>query len=88
MTADAPLRIAVRVLRVLQRLVERGATVVIVEHDHDMIANAGHVVDTGPGGGAAGGTVVAEGTPEQVAAAPSSVTARYLRAHLQDTGLN
>lgn len=70
-------------LEVLQRLVERGATVVVVEHDLDMIANADHVIDLGPGGGAAGGTVVAEGTPDDVAAAPESVTGRYLRAHLQ-----
>ena len=70
-------------LEVLQRLVERGATVVVVEHDLDMIANADHVIDLGPGGGAAGGTVVAEGTPEQVAATEGSVTGRYLRAHLE-----
>ncbi|NMD54842.1 MULTISPECIES: excinuclease ABC subunit UvrA [Tsukamurella] len=70
-------------LEVLQRLVERGATVVVVEHDLDMIANADHVIDLGPGGGAAGGTVVAQGTPEDVAAAPESVTGRFLRAHLE-----
>ncbi len=63
-------------LDVLQRLVERGATVVVVQHDLDMIANADHIIDMGPGGGAAGGTAVVEGTPEQVAVAPSSVTGR------------
>ncbi|GAA1076256.1 excinuclease ABC subunit UvrA [Tsukamurella strandjordii] len=70
-------------LDVVQRLVDRGATVIVVEHDLDMIANADHVIDLGPGGGAAGGTVVATGTPEQVAAAAGSVTGRYLRPHLE-----
>ena len=71
-------------LDVLQRLVDRGATVIVVEHDLDMIANADHVIDLGPGGGAAGGTVVAAGTPEDVAASPTSVTGRFLREHLND----
>ena len=71
-------------LDVLQRLVDRGATVIVVEHDLDMIANADHVIDLGPGGGAAGGTVVAAGTPEDVAAAKESVTGRFLREHLND----
>ncbi|MCA0156215.1 excinuclease ABC subunit UvrA [Tsukamurella sp. M9C] len=69
-------------LDVLQRLVDRGATVIVVEHDLDMIANADHVIDLGPGGGAAGGTVVAEGTPDEVAASRVSVTGRFLREHL------
>lgn len=70
-------------IRVLQRLIDRGATVVVIEHDLDVIANADHVVDLGPGGGAAGGRIVAAGTPEQVAAEPSSVTGRYLATHLR-----
>lgn len=65
-------------LHVLQRLIERGATVVVVEHDPDMIANADHVIDMGPGGGDAGGRIVATGTPDQVAADSASVTGRYL----------
>ncbi|GAA1079367.1 hypothetical protein GCM10009648_15740 [Tsukamurella spumae] len=73
-------------LDVLQRLVDRGATVIVVEHDLDMIANADHVIDLGPGGGAAGGTVVAQGTPERIAATPDSVTGRFLRAHLARSG--
>ena len=69
-------------LRVLQTLVEAGATVVVIEHDLDMIANADWVVDLGPGGGEAGGRIVCAGTPEQVAAHPESVTGRYLREKL------
>ncbi|MGC7095367.1 excinuclease ABC subunit UvrA [Amycolatopsis lurida] len=65
-------------LDVLQRLLDSGATVLVIEHDLDVIANADHVVDLGPGGGAAGGRIVATGTPEQVAAHPDSVTGRYL----------
>ncbi len=70
----------VRVLiGVLQRLLDRGATVVVIEHDLDLIANADHVIDMGPGGGADGGRIVATGTPLQVAANPQSITGRYLR---------
>ncbi|MDU0348285.1 excinuclease ABC subunit UvrA [Actinomyces sp. MRS3W] len=93
-------------LGVLDRLVERGASVVVIEHDLDMIANADWVIDMGPGGGEAGGRVVAAGTPAQLVAdveehkhpgsstgvgssgtdgigsGATSVTARYLAAHL------
>ena len=65
-------------LGVFQRLVEQGATVVVIEHDTDFIANADYVIDMGPGGGDAGGRVVACGTPAEVAANPDSVTGRYL----------
>ena len=65
-------------LGVFERLVEQGATVVVIEHDLDVIANADYVVDLGPGGGASGGRIVAVGTPEQVADNPESVTGRYL----------
>ena len=68
-------------LGVLQRLIDNGATVVI-EHDLDMIANADWVIDMGPGGGAAGGRVVAAGTPEQLAACPESITGRYVAEEL------
>jgi excinuclease ABC subunit A len=67
-------------LQVLQRLIGNGATVVIIEHDLDMIANADHIVDLGPGGGEAGGRIVATGTPEQVAANQHSITGRYLNS--------
>ena len=69
-------------LRVLQTLVEAGATVVVIEHDLDMIANADYVVDLGPGGGEAGGRIVCAGTPDQVATHPESVTGRYLHEKL------
>ena len=69
-------------LGVVQRLIDNGATVVVIEHDLDMIANADYVVDMGPGGGDAGGRVVVCGTPEQVAACPASVTGRYIAEEL------
>ena len=65
-------------LGVLERLVQAGATVVVIEHDLDVIANADWVIDLGPGGGNAGGRIVCAGTPEEVAACDSSVTGRYL----------
>ena len=65
-------------LAVFQRLLELGATVVVIEHDLDFIRNADYVVDLGPGGGQAGGRIVACGTPERIAASPDSVTGRYL----------
>ena len=66
-------------LRVFQRLVEQGATVVVVEHDLDFIANADYVIDMGPHCGEAGGRIVACGTPAQIAANPESITGHYLR---------
>ena len=65
-------------LGVLQDLVDHGATVVVIEHDLDMIANADYIIDMGPGGGEAGGRIVTCGTPEQVKASSESITARYL----------
>jgi excinuclease ABC subunit A len=65
-------------LGVLQGLVANGATVVVIEHDLDMIANADWVIDIGPGGGVLGGRIVCAGTPEDVAACPESITGRYL----------
>ena len=64
---------------VLQRLLDAGATIVVIEHDLDIIENADWVIDLGPGGGEAGGRIVACGTPEEVAANPDSVTGRYMR---------
>ena len=65
-------------LGVLQHLLDAGATVVVIEHDLDVMANADYLVDMGPGGGEAGGRIVAKGTPEQVARSTRSITARYL----------
>lgn len=71
----------VRVLiGVLQRLVDHGGTVVVIEHDLDLIANADYVIDMGPGGGEDGGRIVATGTPAQVAADPVSLTGAFLTA--------
>ncbi|MCQ9179624.1 excinuclease ABC subunit UvrA [Streptomyces sp. IBSBF 2953] len=72
-------------LNVLQRLGDNGATVIVIEHDLDMIANADYVIDMGPGGGTAGGGIVAAGTPEDLSRDPHSVTARYLARHLHPT---
>lgn len=66
-------------LGVFDRLVASGATVVVIEHDLDVIANADWVIDMGPGGGESGGRIVAAGTPEQIAVDANSVTGRYLR---------
>jgi excinuclease ABC subunit A len=67
-----------KLLRVLDRLVDAGNTVVVIEHNLDVIKTADHVIDIGPDGGDAGGRVVATGTPEQVAAVPGSYTGRFL----------
>ena len=65
-------------LGVFQTLIDNGATVVVIEHDLDVIRSADYLIDMGPGGGDAGGRIVAAGTPAQVAANPDSVTGRYL----------
>ncbi len=57
---------------------EKGATVVVIEHDTDVIRNADYVIDMGPGGGKDGGLIVAEGTPEEIRANPRSITGRYI----------
>ena len=66
----------------LQRLVDAGNTVVVVEHDMDVVAGADWVIDLGPGAGAQGGLIVAAGTPGEVAEVAASKTAPYLAAHL------
>ena len=65
-------------LNVFQHLIEQGATVVVIEHDLDFIRNADYVIDLGPGGGQAGGRVVAHGTPAQIVQNPASLTGSYL----------
>lgn len=75
----------VRVLvRVFQQLLDQGGTVLVIEHDLDMIANADWVIDLGPGGGQDGGQIVATGTPQQIADASDSVTGKYLKGHLDE----
>jgi excinuclease ABC subunit A len=66
-------------LRVFQTLIDNGATVVVIEHDLDLIRNADYVIDMGPGGGESGGTIVAKGTPQEIAENPDSMTGRFLR---------
>ena len=65
-------------LGVFQALLDHGATVIVIEHDLDVIRNADYVIDMGPGGGDAGGQIVASGTPAQIQANPNSITGRYL----------
>lgn len=67
-----------RLLKILRRLVDIGNTVIIIEHNLDVIKNADWIIDLGPEGGVGGGTLVAEGTPKQIAASPNSHTGRYL----------
>jgi len=63
----------------IQRLIENGGSILIIEHNLDVIRSADWVIDLGPEGGDRGGQIVAEGTPEQIAAAKNSYTGRYLR---------
>ena len=65
-------------LQVFQKLVSHGATVVVIEHDLDIIRNADYIIDMGPGGGEEGGRIVAAGTPEQIKAARESITGRFI----------
>ncbi len=67
-----------RLIQVLDKLVDSGNTVVVIEHNLDIIKRADHIIDLGPEGGAAGGRVIAEGTPEEVAQNPASYTGQYL----------
>jgi excinuclease ABC subunit A len=66
-------------LEVLHRLVDKGNTVIVIEHNLDVVKTADWVIDLGPEGGAAGGSVVAAGTPEDVARVPGSFTGQFLR---------
>ena len=68
-----------RLLKVLQRLVDKGNTVLVIEHNLDVIKSADYLIDLGPEGGEGGGTVVATGTPEEVATNPQSYTGKYLK---------
>ena len=72
-----------RLIEVLQKLVDAGNTVIVIEHNLDLIKCADHIIDLGPEGGSAGGEIVAEGTPEQVAEVPGSFTGQYLKPLLE-----
>ena len=76
-----------QLLDVLQRLVDAGNTVLVIEHNLDVIKVADRIIDLGPDGGDGGGTVVAQGTPEEVAQNPASVTGRFLAPVLERTRL-
>lgn len=65
-------------LGVFEALISNGATVVVIEHDLDVIRNADYVIDMGPGGGESGGTIVATGTPQEIKSNENSITGRYL----------
>ncbi len=75
-------------LEVLNTLVKRGNTVIVIEHHLDVIAYADHVIDLGPGGGKNGGRIVAAGTPEEVSAVPDSLTGKYLKQHFKERNAN
>ena len=72
-----------KLLELLHRLIDEGNSMVVIEHNLDVIRSADYVIDLGPGGGAEGGEVVAKGTPEDVAAADRSATGQYLRKLLK-----
>ncbi|WCK54144.1 excinuclease ABC subunit UvrA [Aneurinibacillus sp. Ricciae_BoGa-3] len=72
-----------RLLKVLQRLVDNGDSVLVIEHNLDVIKTADYVIDLGPEGGYRGGTIVAEGTPEDVVTVPESYTGRFLKPVLE-----
>jgi excinuclease ABC subunit A len=72
-----------KLLETLQRLVDSGNTMIVIEHNLDVIKQADHLVDLGPEGGEAGGEIVASGTPEEVAAVDESYTGQFLRPLLE-----
>ena len=71
---------------VLNRLVDDGNTVLVIEHNLDVIKCADHIIDLGPDGGDGGGTIVATGAPEEVAMCPESYTGQYLKRILEKAG--
>lgn len=73
-----------RLLEVLNRLVKLGNTIIIIEHNMDVIKNSDWIIDLGPEGGDGGGTIVATGTPEQVSQNPRSYTGQYLKRILKN----
>lgn len=72
-----------KLIEVLQRLVDNGDTVIVIEHNLDVIKNADYIIDIGPEGGDEGGQIVAKGTPEEIAQVPESYTGKYLKPLLE-----
>ena len=72
-----------KLTEILQRLAEGGNTVVVIEHNLDVIKTADYIIDMGPEGGDGGGTVIAKGTPEEVAEVEGSYTGKYVKKYLQ-----
>lgn len=72
-----------KLIEILKRLAEGGNTVVVIEHNLDVIKSADYLIDIGPEGGEGGGRVIAEGTPEEVAENPESYTGRYVKRYLK-----
>ena len=72
-----------KLIDILHRLTEGGNTVIVIEHNLDVIKTADYIIDIGPDGGNRGGTIVAAGTPEQVAECPNSYTGQYIKKYLQ-----
>jgi excinuclease ABC subunit A len=73
----------VKLLGIFEQLIEKGNTVILIEHNLDVIAAADHIIDMGPGSGTKGGKIVAQGTPEEISKDKNSLTAPYLLEHLQ-----
>jgi len=71
-----------KLVEILRKLSEGGNTVVVIEHNLDVIKTADYIIDMGPEGGDGGGTVIAKGTPEEVAATPGSYTGKYVKKYL------
>ena len=72
-----------KLIEVLQKLADTGNTVLVIEHNLNVIKIADHIIDLGPEGGVGGGTVVATGTPEDIAACENSYTGKYLKSYLE-----
>ena len=72
-----------KLTEILHRLTEDGNTVIVIEHNLDVIKTADYIIDIGPEGGDKGGTVIAEGTPEEVAKSPVSYTGKYIKPMLE-----
>ena len=75
-----------KLLDVINGLVDKGNSVIVIEHNLDVIKTSDWIIDMGPEGGAGGGTIVAEGTPEDIIAVPESYTGKFLAEILADTG--